>query len=279
MKIQYDNYNEYISRQKRRVKGQPPCMIFVARKDTDNNFNIRANWHENLELQLCLSGEGYVVINGERHNMSVGDVAVLNSNTVHYNGSDSDMVYIAVVLDSEFCKDAEIDQTKLNFKPHIKSDRLAMLIGEVQSIYYNEECNCKKARLQMALLNVLIELKENYILDKKPYSKQDNSLDLVRKTIEFLRENFDKKLSLDEIAKNALTDKYLLSRKFKSGVGQTIFEYLNCYRCERAKDLIRSGTPINEVAVRCGFNNVSFFIKVFKRNTGNLPSYYKKVGK
>ena len=54
--------------------------------------------------------------------------------------------------------------------------------------------------------------------------------DRVKAAVEFIRANYDQRLTLDMIAKNALTDKYRLSHCFKAFTGLTIFQYINDYR-------------------------------------------------
>lgn len=78
------------------------------------------------------------------------------------------------------------------------------------------------------------------------------------------------------ISKNVYIDKYSLSRNFKSLTGQTVFQYINNYRCSKVTELIINGMPINEAAKMCGFNNMSFFSRTFKKAKGKLPSECKK---
>lgn len=80
----------------------------------------------------------------------------------------------------------------------------------------------------------------------------------------FLRANYFRKLSLDEIAKNVLTDKFTLSKEFKKFTGQTIVDYLNGYRIKKAALLIARGSNVSDAAYACGFENMSYFTRLFK---------------
>ncbi len=276
MKIVYDSFEWYSTIQGERFMGSVPCYMFVDIKPHLKKDNVRANWHDNLEIQLCTGGEGFVIINGEKFDMKKGDIFIINSDSVHYNGTDGEVKYTACVFDVNFFKEAAIDPTKIIFKTAIRDDVIEELILQMSGIYRLGAGNIlKKAKMQEKILQVLIRLVENYV-EEQTVSLESKALSQVKRTILFLRENYQKKLTLDMIAKNALIDKYNLSRAFKEDVGQTIFEYLNSYRCERAKDLIRSGMQIGEVAWQCGFNSASFFIKTFKKHTGQLPSFYKR---
>lgn len=108
------------------------------------------------------------------------------------------------------------------------------------------------------------------------HNKSSLSFGQVKAAIRFIREHYAERLTLERIAANSLTDKYSLSRKFKELTGQTVVQFINGYRCERIKDLIRDGMPVSEAAVQCGFNNMSFFTKTFKKYTAKLPSEYKR---
>ena len=104
---------------------------------------------------------------------------------------------------------------------------------------------------------------------------QGKSFLTVKAAIRFMRENYARKLSLQEIASAVLTDQYALCRSFKQYTGQTIVEYLGRYRCSRAIDCLQNGKAVSETAFLCGFASPSFFIKTFKKYTGHNPSFYK----
>lgn len=92
----------------------------------------------------------------------------------------------------------------------------------------------------------------------------------------YIRGYYNRKLTLDEIAQAIYVDKYALCRDFKRLSGQTIVQYTNSYRCQQAAEHIANGCTVAEAAEQCGFDNISFFIKTFKKYMGMLPSSYKK---
>jgi AraC-like DNA-binding protein len=58
---------------------------------------------------------------------------------------------------------------------------------------------------------------------------------------------------------------------------KTPFEYLNSYRIEVAgEQLLRSDSTVAQIAVNCGFNDVSYFSKIFRRYMGDTPLNYRK---
>lgn len=254
--------------------GNSPCVFFPNVKRTKHFSNKATNWHENLEIQLCTYGKGYVLLNGERYEMEKGDIIVVNSNVVHYTNADEDMMYNCLIIDSSLCKSVFIDHTQLYFNTLIKSPEIVALFKEIEEVYSSDDV-CKTAILQTAVLNILIELRKNYTVFEKNLPKTNRHFEEVKETIKYIRENYSKKITLDSLAKAVYSNKFSLSKKFKEVTGSTIIEYLNSYRCEKAIELIRDGSHISEAALKCGFNNMSFFTRTFKAHTGKLPSKYK----
>ena len=85
----------------------------------------------------------------------------------------------------------------------------------------------------------------------------------------------DKKLTIDEIADEVGLSKYHFSREFKKVTGLTIVSYINIVRCRNAeKLLIKNEYSVHDIAVKCGYENDSYFSKTFKKHMGMLPSEY-----
>jgi AraC-like DNA-binding protein len=68
-----------------------------------------------------------------------------------------------------------------------------------------------------------------------------------------------------------------LCRVFKKATGQTASQYLNHVRIERAcRMLAETDIPIEEIAFASGFNNPSYFFRVFRKEVGKLPLEWRK---
>lgn len=265
----YDTYGELYEKDT-----NMPCVIFPNLIRTKVNPVSRANWHEDPEVQYIISGEGHVSIDGESYNVCKGDIIIANSNSVHYTGTNTEIMYTAMIINSQFLSFADIDIASMSFESVIKSQKLEALFLNLLSVF-EEELTYKKARVQSALLDFLIELISHRNPDAIGINPTNPSFAQIKDTIIYIRQNFNKKLTLDMLAEKVFVNKFTLARNFKTITGQTIVEFVNNCRCERAKQLIKSGLPVNEAAIRCGFNNMSFFTKTFKAVTGKLPSAYK----
>ena len=128
----------------------------------------------------------------------------------------------------------------------------------------------------ISVLGILVEMLQYRTESTALPSKSDPVFEPIKKTVLYIRTHYAEKLTLDLLSKIALIDKYRLSHTFKSYTGLTVMQYANQYRCEAAKDFLRGGQTVRETAELCGFNNLSFFTRMFKKCTGKMPSDYKK---
>lgn len=93
----------------------------------------------------------------------------------------------------------------------------------------------------------------------------------------YIRENFQRPLTLDLLARQARLSKYHFVRLFKKHLGETPYEYLTGCRINRAKFLLRStGDSLDEIAEAVGYMSKSNFIAQFKGQTGTTPAKYRQ---
>lgn len=273
MIIRYDTYERY---KKKIGLDDIPCIIYNKTEKTSFDKFNSANWHEDLEIQFFTEGEGYLLICGEKYTVKGNSVAVINSNLIHHTATDSNITYYPIIIDFKFCKNAGIDCSSLIFDTLINDNEIIELLKKIVELYYSDKSLYKKAKLQSAVLNLMINLAEFHTVSSNISLSADNSFKQLKTAVEFIRDHYSEKLTLDIIAKNSFIDKFALSKKFKMLTGCTVVEYINSFRCERIMELMHEGIPSSTAAVQCGFNNISFFIKTFKKYTGMLPSEYKK---
>ena len=100
--------------------------------------------------------------------------------------------------------------------------------------------------------------------------------DVIHKTIHFLNANYSRKISLQEVADNVHMSASHFSKVFKDEMSQSLTDYLGRLRVDRSKDMLRERSiPLAEIASRAGFDDQSYFTKVFKRYTGQSPGRYR----
>lgn len=254
------------------MKDGRPFVLFENLERSRLNYSGKMNWHDNLELQLCVGGHGTVLLDGEHIPFSENDVIAVNSNVIHYTSTDSQLCYSALIISSDFCKQMGIDYASLCFAPLIQSPEISNLFKRLQSLSLSGDIPFKTAKQNELLLRLLIRLAEDFSVPMGQTRCGNKSFENVKKTVVYIRENFDRRLSLDELSRNVYTDKFSLVRDFKRITGQTVIEYLNSYRCQRAADCISGGASVSEATQMCGFQNLSYFSKTYKKHMGVLPS-------
>jgi AraC-like DNA-binding protein/ligand-binding sensor protein len=101
----------------------------------------------------------------------------------------------------------------------------------------------------------------------------------LRKAERYIWEHYTRKISLQEIAGVSGLSAPYFSTIFKEEMGENLSHYLNRLRVERAAAmLVETELPLNEIASACGFEDQSWFSKIFKGFTGFSPGKYRERG-
>lgn len=99
---------------------------------------------------------------------------------------------------------------------------------------------------------------------------------VVHKVMEYVKANYNKKISLDDIARCVYLSRSYLSSIFKEETGESLFSYINKVRVEKSKMyLLDDSISLVEISSLCGFEDQSYFTKVFKKYTGVSPKKYR----
>lgn len=96
----------------------------------------------------------------------------------------------------------------------------------------------------------------------------------LQELILWTNDNFSRKITIDEAAGMTGYSKYHFCSRFKAQTGMTYMNYLNSVRVSQACLMLRNGEPVQAVCRSCGFENVSYFIQVFKRFQHVTPYQY-----
>lgn len=98
----------------------------------------------------------------------------------------------------------------------------------------------------------------------------------LRRVLSFVSDNYERELSLAELAGVAGMSTFHFAREFKKTTGTTPHQHLIKFRVERAKALLAgSALPLVEVGLRSGFSHQSHFTRLFHKLTGTTPHSYR----
>ncbi len=137
----------------------------------------------------------------------------------------------------------------------------------------------EKEESRLELESLFIETISLLILkhsDKKfKVRKVEEENDAVKRTKDYIRDNFHRNLSIQELSDVACLSPYHLIRVCHQEVGLPPHKYLLNTRIEKAKSLLRKGYSISGVSYDIGFSDQSHFSRRFKQIIGVTPGHYK----
>lgn len=101
---------------------------------------------------------------------------------------------------------------------------------------------------------------------------------VVRRCEEWLSKNYLLSDAIRQIVRNSGIPERTLKRRFKGATGSSLIEYLQNLRIEGAKRLLEADVyPVDEISAMVGYEDTSFFRRLFKRSTGLSPSHYRRM--
>lgn len=133
--------------------------------------------------------------------------------------------------------------------------------------------SAKSLRKLNELLNSFAIRAAEEIKDKNENKNQRQ----IMKAKKYISENYDKDLSLNDIAEEVYLSPNYFSNLFKEQINQTVISYLTEVRISKSKKMLKeSNLKIYEIAERVGYNNSRYFSQLFKKKLGVTPNEYRK---
>ena len=112
-------------------------------------------------------------------------------------------------------------------------------------------------------------------LDSNKENEEQFSDDILGRLQKYIAEHYTDKLSLAQIAQDIHANGSYLSRLYKNRTGQNLFDVINKMKLDKAKEYMKQGLRIYEVAQKVGFEDVSYFSRVFRKHEGCSPREYE----
>ena len=108
-------------------------------------------------------------------------------------------------------------------------------------------------------------------------AQEEKGAVLARKIVEYIGENYNKKISNKTIAEEFHFNPSYINRVFKNHIGTAMHEFLLNYRFDIAMELLHTqNTTIKDIAWLTGFEDLPHFTKAFKKRMGKTPGEYRK---
>ena len=129
-------------------------------------------------------------------------------------------------------------------------------------------------RIRRYLLQILYLLEDVYVENLRNPDKEKG---IAHKAMEYIHTNYNKYIGMQDICDYIGTNRTTLNQKFKEEFSCTAMQYLSRYRIKMAQTaLVHTNLTIEEIAVCCGYQYESYFVKAYQKKTGESPSEYRK---
>lgn len=161
----------------------------------------------------------------------------------------------------------------------IDSSLVEHKLSLLKELLTKQESNCWPCRSRSYLFEILFCLarqeEEEEISDFLHY---DTYSRLAVNVIYYLQSSYKQKITVEQLAEEFHTNRTSLLNVFKKYTGQSVNQYLIQLRLTMASTLLRdTELPVEEICERTGFNDISYFSKVFKKKLNHTPSEYRRL--
>ena len=258
--------------------------LYVQEIGTLTSTEPHVSSRENLSSYLFLTvqqGSGYLTYKGKRYFIQAGDCVYINCRNsyshestaehpwtlswVHFNGKDADSFYEAF--------------QKQNYDSIFHPSENIAFIDSLTALY--EIMRTKPSLMELCAHKYLTDLITLCFTQNRPKTAESTALSPKLEQIrQYLEEHYADRINLEELAALFYVSKFHLSREYKKFYGITIGNDLTMRRLSHAKSMLRfSEDTIEEIAIKCGFAEAGYFIKVFKKAENMTPVEYRKKWK
>jgi AraC-like DNA-binding protein len=248
--------------------------------------------HDFTELTYILSGKGKYLVEGIIYDVEAGDIIMCNPGVKHQNimvnPKEPTVEFFAGFTDFHF-KNMPPNSIVLKdggYVLHTNSDTKQEISRHCYEMIAENTANqvgkyfMLKAHLIQILLLMVRDITEIEDTSQKGCNFESyNKNYAVKKIINYLNENYENKISLDQIAHNMYLSPVYISKIFKEETGESPINYLIKIRLEKARDILLNSDSgsIKSIANSVGYEDVYNFSKLFKKYYGISPLYYKKT--
>lgn len=270
-----------------------PLQVY-SQHDKDGFFFVSQHWHEELEWIYVEYGVLNLTIHGNTLTLHSGEFCFINSGELHEIKSDGESLHHAIVFNPNFLNFTLYDACQHNFIGPVTSGKLLFpsssaaftkreqerILQHMEEIIriYNSLPTCALFSIKLHILHVLeILFQSECFLENTASVKEKDSLDKLKKVIEYIHANYESPISLRTLAEVCYMSPNYFCHYFKQEIGKTPITFINEYRIQKACQLLsESKLPVSQIALSVGFDNFSYFIRKFREYKGVTPKKYRK---
>lgn len=259
--------------------------------------SIATHWHEEIEVIIVLDGSCNYRINLDSFLINKGDILIIGSQSLHSLTSipNKNMTWASFVFNINMLKSSSTDGALLKYiapllnhehqLPIILKDNIDCyskifdVIEDIIYCYYEKDI-AYELELKSLLFKFFSLLYKNDLI-KKHQSKNNltiNTTDKIKLVLNYINDHYSEDISINTLAELCEYSEYHFMRFFKKHIGLTCVQYINNLRLEKSSILLTStNNAIMDVSLEVGFDNLSYFNKLFKRKYNLTPKEFRTI--
>ena len=247
------------------------------------------HWHDDIELVEALEGQMNYNIDGRVVNLREGDGIFINSRQTHfsYHGQSGDCTFLLLQIHPAFLESVPavgrdfvqpiLEKSAL---PWIYLDHRVIwqnrILHLMRDIYAQRNAEVWPLRTLAAFAEIWSILYEH--MEISPERRREAAdLTIARNMVGFIQQHYAEQITLGDIAAAGLVGQSKCCRLFAHYYQISPVRYLQEYRLGQSAWLLQNTEDsVTEIAMSCGFNDVSYFSNCFRKWAGMTPRSYRK---
>ena len=256
---------------------------------------VRVHWHQEMELIVVKKGGVLVTVDKEIYLVKEGEAAVVLPGQLHGiaqdGGAKGEYENIIFRLGMLISREEDVCGARYLIPLEKGEGKTAVhMSGESPGYEVFMEgigrldCLCKEKAFgyELGVKSALFQIAAALFQSWKPQTGKSGkgARERMKGLLDYIEEHYGERITIRDAAERCYYSQSHFMKYFRQYMGISFVEYLNRYRISRAAGLLRATErPISLIARDCGFDNLSYFNRLFRRDYGMTPGEYRKEGK